>query len=174
MARVGAWFAVLALVCAAGLLLVQHPVGVIAVTLILGLGVTWEARRERKRLLSVAAARSGESICGFARSFDARSVDPLVIRAVYEHLQDELHSYKPHFPVRAVDRLKEDLGVDDDDLDMSVASGIACRTGRSLDDVHSNPYYGRVKTASDLVYFFNHQPEPERASQVVPGVGAQR
>lgn len=54
---------------------------------------------------------------------------------------------------------EEELGLDGDDLDMSVATAIARRSGRSLEGTQSNPYYGRVMTASDLVYFFNGQSE---------------
>ncbi|MBK0114962.1 MULTISPECIES: hypothetical protein [unclassified Delftia] len=45
--------------------------------------------REKTRLQALASARNGESICGFARSFDLRSTDPLVVRAVYARLQSE-------------------------------------------------------------------------------------
>lgn len=144
---------------AALFLLVQHPVAVGAVTSAFVVFGVWSKRRERLRLIALVANRSGESICGFARSFDARGVDPLVIRSVYEQLQDELHSYWPSFPVRASDRLTEDLGMDDDDLDMGIAPAVAIRSGRSFDGAEANPYYGRVKTASDLVHFFNLQRE---------------
>ncbi|MDP1045307.1 hypothetical protein Q6332_30105, partial [Klebsiella pneumoniae] len=73
---------------------------------------------------------------------------------MYEQLQEELLSYQKSFPVRGSDRLEEELGLDGDDLDMSVATAIARRSGRSLEGTQSNPYYGRVMTASDLVYFF--------------------
>jgi len=155
---VASWIAGLVFVCAVGVLLVQHPLAVGAVALALVVSGMWSTRRERSRLVALGASRRSESICGFARSFDARSIDPLVIRTVYQQLQDELRSYRPDFPVRASDRLKEDLGIDGDDLDMSIAPAVALRTGRSMDAVESNPYYGRVKTASDLVHFFNLQP----------------
>lgn len=153
------WIAGATFLGAAIVLLVRHPVAVGAVLLGFVVFGMWAKRRERLRLTALVASRSGESICGFARSFDARVVDPLVIRSVYEQLQDELHSYCLRFPVRASDRLTEDLGMDDDDLDMSIAPAVAIRSGRSFDGAEANPYYGRVKTASDLVHFFNFQRE---------------
>lgn len=102
--------------------------------------------------------REGESICEFARDFDARQVDTWIIRAVYEQLQSNLDHVHPAFPVRASDRLKEDLHLDDDDLDIDIAPEIEQRTGRSLEGSKSNPYFGKVKTVRDLVMFFQAQP----------------
>lgn len=154
-ARVG----VAALIGAALFALIQHPLVVSAVALAFVVISRWLWKREKARLIALLASRSGESICGFARSFDTRGVDPLVIRSVYEEIQHELQDYWRNFPVRASDRLKEDLGLDGDDLDMSIAPAIAVRSGRSFDDAEANPYFGRVKTASDLVHFFNLQRE---------------
>ena len=115
-----------------------------------------------------------EDVFHFNRAEDRLAIG-ILQSVAHNPTERELHAWIAQL-LNALDRASkatEDISAAYD-LDMSVASGIACRTGRSLDDVHSNPYYGRVKTASDLVYFFNHQPEPERASQVVPGVGAQR
>lgn len=114
--------------------------------------------RDRVRLAVMAAAREGESICQFARSFDTRRVDTSVIRAVYETLQQELDFAHPAFPVRASDTLQV-LLCDPDDLDMAVAPEVGRRAGRSLDDVEANPYYGKVKSVTDLVMFFNVQPK---------------
>src|SRR5689334_16448601 len=44
-------------------------------------------KREKRRKHLLIAARDGESICQFARSFDRHRVDTWVIRAVYEQLQ---------------------------------------------------------------------------------------
>jgi hypothetical protein len=44
--------------------------------------------------------------------------------------------------------------LDPDDLDMDVWFDVTRRTGRSRHDVKANPFYGRVKTAADLVDFF--------------------
>lgn len=157
--RLAFWSLIAILACALGTLSVAHPAATaLSVTALVSCGA-WSNNREKTRLQALAATRNGESICGFARSFDLRSTDPLVIRAVYEQLQEELLSYQKSFPVRGSDRLEEELGLDGDDLDMSVATAIARRSGRSLEGTQSNPYYGRVMTASDLVYFFNGQSE---------------
>lgn len=116
-----------------------------------------ELHRHQMQLAGMAAAREGESICQFARSFDTRRVDTWVIRAVHETLQEELKSAHPAFPVRASDLLG-DLLVDPDDLDLDVVPEVGRRAGRSLDNLEANPGYGRVKTVGDLVLFFNAQP----------------
>lgn len=128
---------------------------VLAVVICLG----WrQIKREDSKLLTLASSREGQTICEFAREFDARAVDTWVVRAVYEQVQGQLRHIHPRFPVRADDRLKEDLLLDDDDLDMDLAQEIEQRTGRSVDACDHNPYFGRVKTVRDLVLFFQHQP----------------
>jgi hypothetical protein len=157
--RLAFWSLIAVLAFALGAISVAHPAATaLTVTALVSCGA-WSNNRKKTRLQALAAAHNGESICGFARSFDLRSTDPLVVRAVYEQLQEELLSYQKSFPVRAPDRLEEELGLDGDDLDMSVAPAIARRSGRSLEGAQSNPHYGRVMTASDLVYFFNCQSE---------------
>lgn len=46
---------------------------------------------------------------------------------------------------------------------MSIAETIAQRCGRSLDNFDENPLIGKVKTAGDLVMFFNAQPLVSKA-----------
>lgn len=123
------------------------------VLLVAAIGVV-EQRRTRRRLSRLAAGRPGESIGTFARAFDARSTDTWVIRAVYEQLQDWLKGDYPSFPLRPTDRLEEDLKLDPDDLDMELADEISERTGRPLAGAERNPYFGKIKTAADLVFFF--------------------
>ncbi|MEM7018209.1 MAG: hypothetical protein AAF512_12820, partial [Pseudomonadota bacterium] len=60
-------------------------------------------------------------------------------------------------PIKASDNLFETLKFDADDLDLDLVEEIAQRTGRSLEDGESNPYYGKVTTVGNLVLFFNHQ-----------------
>jgi hypothetical protein len=157
--RVAFWSLIAILACAISAISVAHPAATALIVSALFSCGAWLNNREKARLQALAAARHGESICGFARSFDLRSTDPLVVRAVHEQLQEELLSYQKSFPVRAPDRLEEELGLDGDDLDMSVAPAIARRSRRSLEGAQSNPHCGRVMTASDLVYFFNCQSE---------------
>ena len=114
--------------------------------------------RGRSRIQDVAVSRNGQSICAFARDFDPRAVDTWIIRAVYEQIQNELKGVHQPFAVRADDRLKEDLLLDDDAVDMDLANEIAMRAGRSLAHTKNNPYFGKVKTVRDLVLFVNTQP----------------
>jgi hypothetical protein len=116
-------------------------------------------KREEESLRNLAAERNGESICEFARAFDTRAVDTWIARAVYEQVQGQLKHIHPAFPVRASDRLKEDLHLDDEDLDVNLAVQIEQRTGRSLDETKANPLFGKVKTVRDLVLFFHAQPK---------------
>jgi hypothetical protein len=80
-----------------------------------------------------------------------------VIRAVYEQLQEYLGG-NPPVPIRAEDRLKDDLPLDMEDVELDIALQISRRTGRSLSNTIANPYYAKVKTVKDLVLFFNAQP----------------
>ena len=61
-------------------------------------------------------------------------------------------------PIRADDHLKEDLEIDDDDIDLDLVDSVSQRTGRCMEGYKQNPLYGRVKTVRDLVMFFNAQP----------------
>jgi len=135
----------------------RHPLAV-ALTIV---GIGYLARRDLHRVqarrLTTAGGRGEEGICAFARSFDCRKVDTWIIRAVFEELQEELGQPRP-FPLRASDRLVEELGIDLEEIDMTHVPAIAARTGRSLDRCHTNPYWGQVRTVSDLVHFFDAQP----------------
>ena len=123
-----------------------------------------QTKREAQKLLALASEREGQSICEFTRDFDARAVDTWIIRAVYEQLQGQLKQVHPKFPVRADDRLKEDLLLDDDDLDMDLARAVAARAGRSIDDTGGNPYFDKVRTVRDFVFFFQNQPKASNAT----------
>lgn len=106
----------------------------------------------RRRAKRIAAERSGESICEFARSFERRSVDPWILRATYERLVATCG-----FPVRADDRFEGDLRIGGEDVDFE-AIEIAERSGRSLEGAEANPRCGKVETVRDLVLFFDGQP----------------
>ena len=83
-------------------------VGFLALLTTLGAWGSYQRRR-------LAASRPDQSICSFARDFDRRSVDPWVVRAVWEQLQDHsLLTKRGPFPVRAGDRLGKDYGLDAD------------------------------------------------------------
>ena len=63
--------------------IVAFAVFYVAVTVILN-------RNYRRRIRSLAAERSGDSICQFARSLPYRQLDTSVIRHVYEAVQTEI------------------------------------------------------------------------------------
>lgn len=115
---------------------------------------------DRRRMGLLADERRGESICSFARSFDYRSVDTWVIRAVFEELQPWCRFGSGVMPLRANDQLAGILGIVDEDLD-ELARDVAHRAGRSLESCSRNPYIGKVKTVSDLVQFLVNQPLKE-------------
>ena len=132
----------------------QHPVAMGILSAVVAAVVMRNRRRTKRHLAELARERTGESICEFSRAFDVRNTDTWVIRAVYEQIQQQLRWVQPDFPVRATDRLVEDLRLDPDDIDLDVFSDVASRTGRSTRYTRSNPMYGRVKTVQDLVAFF--------------------
>jgi hypothetical protein len=111
-------------------------------------------------LARLASDRRTESICTFARSFNCRAVDTWVIRAVHATLQESLASQR--FPMRETDRLRDDLRLDDEDIE-DLADLIAERSGRTLSDAESNPFYGQMVTVGDLVLFFAHQQRSQTA-----------
>lgn len=118
--------------------------------------ICWRASVVRsQRFGELAAARPSESICDFARSFDRHATDTVLIRSVYETVQEQMGG--PPVPLRASDRLLEDLDLDDDDLD-EIAVDAAALARRSLDSTDGNPLFGRVSTVQDLVDFLRHQP----------------
>lgn len=125
---------------------------------VIGVLIAIEQRNRRKKFAKLSQERKEQSICDFARSFDYRSIDTWVIRAVYEAIQDYVSSPGVLIPIKAEDDLTKVLEIDDEDLDMDLLVEMLQRTGRSLEDTSRNPYYGKVKTVSDLVYFVNAQP----------------
>lgn len=68
-----------------------------------------------------------------------------------------MRSYVPAFPVRASDSLVNDLRIDSEDVE-DLLVDIAARSGHSLDETQSNPFYGKIDTVRDLVLFINSQP----------------
>ena len=153
-----AWIALAILAWVPVYFLFNHPVGMSLVIVSLLALLIIGHHRHAARLRVLAESRSGESICEFARSFERTQVDTWVVRAVYEQLQQYLGGTIP-VPIRATDRLTEDLPIDTEDLEMDLMAQIAQRTGRSLISTTANPYYDRVKTVGDLVLFFNAQPK---------------
>ena len=109
-------------------------------------------RNYRRRMRALAAERSGESICQFARSLPYRQLDTAVIRHVYEAVQSEVAIPDCRVPIRATDHCINTLDIDPEDFEDLVAD-LADRCGRSLDSYELNPFYGRVHIVGDLVQF---------------------
>ena len=120
---------------------------------------------QTRRMLSVAADRTEESICTFVRSFDYRQIDSWILRAVYEELSRYSVVDGRPLPIRADDRWEEDLKIDPEDFE-DLAMDIAHRARRSMDDTNHNPLYGKVKTVRDIVSFFQHQARIVTAEQI--------
>lgn len=112
---------------------------------------------ERRRIKALKASRE-DTICAFRRAFNCRLVDPWIIRATYE----EARQFVPDYPLEAADRIKEDLKIEEEDLDDLILS-IAERSGYALTHTSSNPWYDRVKSIGDIVLFINHQPKTRLA-----------
>lgn len=144
-----------AIVVAGGLLagaawaLVTVPWAIsVAVMAALGVGMAGSSQQVTR----MAAEREQESICTFARSVDAREIDPWIIRAVYEEL-----SACCAVPVRARDHFDHDLALDQEDLGDAVMD-IAERAGRSLEYAGDSPFGTSFATVRDLLNVLNHQP----------------
>jgi hypothetical protein len=135
-------------------IIAQQPMLLLVLSAVASL-VGHQLRRERNYLRGLAAQRQGESICQFARAFPRRQVDTWVLRAVYESLHGYLGG---RLPIRADDRLKQDLRLDDDDLDLDLLEEMARLSGRSLERTADNPWFDRVTSVRDLVLFLDHQP----------------
>lgn len=152
------WGWIVLLFLGGGFFVATFPAGLI-ITAVLAVGVTiWTLiadRGEPERLKRLAADRREESICTFVRSFDFRSLDTWILRAVYE----EVGAWTAYGgPIRPGDAFNETLRIEDEEDFEDLVVNCADRAGRSLDSVEQNPYYGRLQTVEDLVHFLHHQP----------------
>lgn len=133
---------------------IAHP---LIMTLIAGILIGTNHYGKR-RIKILAKSRPTDSICSFARSFDARNIDTRIIRAVYEEVGTFLTSRKELFPLRPADNFWKDLRIDPESLE-DIGRDVSYRTGRSFDNTAQNPYFNKVETAADLVNFFMAQPQ---------------
>src|SRR5260370_22370557 len=113
----------------------------------------------RRHMRGLASERTGEDIGTFARAFDRRAepFDPWVLRATWEALGFYATIDGRQIPLRPEDDLVEDLEIDPDDIDCLFCE-VAARSGHSLENGKTNPYYGRVKTVGDFVRTITVQP----------------
>jgi hypothetical protein len=141
---------------AAWLLIRTYPFGPAFAVLALLLLSFFERQRavQYRRLV---AERAGEGLCTFVRAFGRYERDPHILRAVYEELESYRRIGAVAVPLRPSDQLDTDLGIDGEELEF-IAEWVAHRAGRSLTEAKANPFYGRLRTAADLVQFFRHQP----------------
>jgi hypothetical protein len=153
-------YAVLAMLVGTYLwLLSKWPLAMIAIVLFVVVVSAFQNHRRHVHLRTVVESREQESICTFVRSLPIRTLDPWVVRAVFEQLQDYLRDSHVAFPLRPSDRLVKDLRIDPDDLDEILIWDIARRSGRSLSNLRANPHYGQVITVEALIRFFCAQPK---------------
>ncbi|MET0027791.1 MAG: hypothetical protein ABW101_09150 [Candidatus Thiodiazotropha sp.] len=150
------FFAVL--LCLAAWLLWLYPFLLMAIPIIIALDIKDRVFR-KKHFKVLLKGRDTDSICTFSRYFECREIDTWVIRAVYEQLQSYLAPEKKAFPIRPQDDVFKDLLIDDEDFELDIVEEIAERTGRSLENTESNPYYGKASIVENLVYYFNEQPK---------------
>jgi hypothetical protein len=142
---------------------VQSPVSagiVFLVSLLLWAVASRTGGRDDLRLVS---ERKGDDIGTFTRAFDRRSepFDPWVVRATWDALQPYVS-----FPLRPTDRLIEDLGIADEEIDMALLGEVAERSRHSLDDLEANPYFAKFSafrnvTVGDFVKLISCQPRIE-------------
>ncbi len=118
-------------------------------------------RHEHKKM---AACRLEVNIRALTDSLESRRVDGRLIRAVYEELQKRCKGERRLYPIRASDRVQEDLGIGWDVL-CDVACEIAARTGYDSAGRERNPLFNGLKTVEDLVLFFTHLTRKSKTEQ---------
>ena len=131
----------------------QFPITTVAIPFILIVSYLL-GRHDRDHFKQLSMERENESICTFSRSFNCREIDTWIVRAVYEEIYDYVK-----IPLRPTDHVFTDLKIDEDDFDLDIVESIAKRTGRSLKNYTTNPFYGKAGTLEGLVHFFNHEPK---------------
>ena len=108
---------------------------------------TLAANRKVRRMRGM---RVGHDIGTFARMLPIRALDTWVVRATYDEIAAHIGSDANPFPVHPSDRLKADLGIDDENL-CDIIFRIADRSARTTDDIDKNPYIAQIKTVGDVI-----------------------
>jgi hypothetical protein len=111
---------------------------------------------QKRRLRRLYEERVNENICSFARSYNLHDIDPRIIRAVYEELIPYCSFREGNVPIRPSDTF-ETFGIEGEELD-ELAVDVASRTGRSMENPVTNPFFGKVRTIDDLIRFISEQP----------------
>lgn len=152
------WFLLVVFLCLLALFIYHVPY----VLFLIPIFIAFEIRDSKKRKAhfnNLLQDRQNDSICTFSRYFEFRKIDTWIIRAVYEQLQSYMGGEYKNFPIRPSDDVFIDLQIDDEDFEYDLVEEIAQRAGRSMENVESNPYYGKANIVENLVYFFNEQPK---------------
>lgn len=111
----------------------------------------YAGRVTRRRYWQRAAERSGRSICTFGRCFDLRTIDPWIVRAVYEEFTEHARMAQFAPTVLPADRLEEII-CDDEDLE-DVVSHIAWRCRRELPAQFAD--IGPTSSLRELILWLN-------------------
>ena len=152
---------ILALVAAAIVFAVfEHPLGAAIVISVIAAATYLLERQRAPRVLRAAVSRDGEDIGSFARAFDhhgSASLDPWAIRAVWNAIVPLTVSPGAVIPLRPSDRLATDLCIDPEDIEELIPLLVE-QCERVGGDWKKNPYYNRLSTIADLVYFISAHP----------------
>ena len=144
-------------------MIIQSPLSSIGFALFAA-AITTASLVTVRKLNQLRNARQGEDIGTFARSLAMRQLDTWVVRAVYEEISQYVGTKEHPFPVRANDRLTEDLQVDREDFG-SVLCAIADRCGRSLDKLEENPLFPKFTTVADVIHMLMLQSKESTPEQ---------
>lgn len=154
------WLMVIALVAGLLLVLITHPIGTLATIGTLVLIGYFPGRAHTRRMRVMQRERANEDIGTFARAFARHAgptVDPWAIRAVWDALTPFTECRGERLPLRPSDRFEADLGIDLDDLEDLVPQLVE-RCERVPGNWKANPYYEKLSTVGNLVYFISAQP----------------
>jgi hypothetical protein len=83
-------------------------------------------------------------------------------------IRKEFGSRGGRFPLRPADRLWEDPWIDPEDWVDDLLPEVAGRAGYSLEQLESNPLFGRVQAVGDLVKFITLQPNVASGHNMQP------
>jgi hypothetical protein len=154
------WLILAAVVGVLLLALVTHRVGTLSTIAVLVVLSVVSERNRSERVRAIANQRANEDIGSFARAFNRRATDPLdpwAIRAVWNALVPLTESRGRTIPLRPTDRFEEDLSTHPDDIEDLVLQLVE-QCERVPGNWRANPFYDRIKTVADLVYFISAQP----------------
>ena len=142
------------------LALLRYPVPILITAEALVLGSVASERRRFIHVQRIAASRHNEDIGSFARAFERRGAapfDPWAVRAVWNAVVAATEAKGQRIPLRPTDRLVDDLDVDPEEIEYLLPELVE-QCERIPGNWKANPYYERLATAGDLVYFISSQP----------------